>query len=508
MSEKAHSTAAGLDGDTSVSPGALGAIDRFRTLKALVYGDFILDRYVDGVIERISPEAPVPVLHATTEKITLGGAGNVVANVIALGGTAIPVSVIGNDLAGKAVTGLLNELGADTASLVTSADRMTSSKSRFRALSQQILRFDEEQVAPLAPLDREKAAAAFRESLADVDIVILSDYGKGALLDGVAEALIEACREAGKPVVVDPKGRDFARYARATAISPNRKELGEASGLPVGSDDEVETAARALIETCGFEFVLATRSEKGMSVVEADAATHIRSEAREVFDVSGAGDTVVAAFALALASGLGRSQAASVANTAAGIVVAKRGTATVSAEELVAALFKGQPVAHSERSVVDRETAARIVEAWKREGLSVAFTNGCFDILHVGHVSLMQQARATADRLVLGLNSDASVRRLKGSSRPVNNERDRAFLLSAMAAVDLVVVFEEDTPLALIDALRPDVLVKGADYTVETVVGADIVMGYGGRVVLADLMAGKSTTNIIRQSAALAKADQ
>ncbi|MCB1972031.1 MAG: D-glycero-beta-D-manno-heptose-7-phosphate kinase [Geminicoccaceae bacterium] len=508
MNERANFAGPDAGEGAVTESDALGALDRFRNLKVLVYGDFILDRYVDGVIERISPEAPVPVLHGSAEKITLGGAGNVVANVIALGGTAIPVAVLGNDLAGKAVTGLLAELGAYTGAIAVSAERMTSSKSRFRALAQQLLRFDEERIAPLSAADRATAVASFRERLVEADVVILSDYGKGSLLDGVPATLIAACREAGKLVVVDPKGRDYTRYSGATAVSPNRKELGEATDLPVTSDEEVEAAARALIASCGLDFVLATRSEKGMSVVDAGTATHIRAQAREVFDVSGAGDTVVATFALALASGLDRSAAASMANAAAGIVVAKRGTATVGREELVAALFKGQPVTHSARSVVDRATAAGIVSAWKHEGLSVAFTNGCFDILHVGHVSLMQQARATADRLVLGLNSDASVRRLKGSSRPVNNERDRAFLLAAMAAVDLVVVFDEDTPLALIEALRPDVLVKGADYTVETVVGADVVMGYGGRVVLADLMAGKSTTNIIKQSAALAKADE
>ncbi|RUY61932.1 D-glycero-beta-D-manno-heptose 1-phosphate adenylyltransferase, partial [Mesorhizobium sp. M7A.F.Ca.CA.001.05.1.1] len=337
----------------------------------------------------------------------------------------------------------------------------------------------------------------FRAALAHADIVILSDYGKGILLDGVAGDLIAICREAGKPVLVDPKGRDYARYAGATAITPNRKELGEAVGHAVFADDEIVAAARQLISAHGFDFVVATRSEKGMSVVGPDEARHIATQAREVFDVSGAGDTVIASFALALAVGADTVMAASIANAAGGVVVGKRGTARLTVEELTGALFRSHgPTAHKD-AILDATSAARMVAAWKEEGLSVGFTNGCFDILHAGHVSLLHAARSQCDRLVLGLNSDASVRRLKGAGRPVNDQHDRACVLAALASVDAVVVFEEDTPLALIEALLPDILVKGADYTVDTVVGADVVQKAGGRVVLVDLVAGKSTTNTI-----------
>ncbi|HWK67146.1 MAG TPA: D-glycero-beta-D-manno-heptose-7-phosphate kinase [Rhizobiaceae bacterium] len=475
----------------------LTAIDRFREATVLVVGDFILDRFVRGVIERISPEAPIPVLHGRDETLTLGGAGNVISNIVSLGGTAVPIAAIGNDAAGRTILAALENQGVDVSGILTDPSRMTSSKSRFSALNQQVLRFDEEEIRPLSGDHRQAIIERFRKHLSRADIVVLSDYGKGMLLDGVAAELIGLCTEAGKRVIVDPKGHDYSRYAGATVVSPNRKELGEAVGRPVADDEQVVRAARQLIDAHGFEFVLATRSEKGMSVIGKEDARHIPTQAREVFDVSGAGDTVVASFALSLAAGLDRQAAAAIANAAAGVVVGKRGTARVSSEELMAALFRSDATSHSERSVVDLDTAEQIATAWRREGLSVAFTNGCFDILHTGHVSLIQQARATADRLILGLNSDASVRRLKGESRPVNTARDRAFILSALAAVDLVVVFDEDTPLTLIERLRPDVLVKGADYTVETVVGADIVRAYGGRVVLARLVDGKSTTGLI-----------
>ena len=409
---------------------------------------------------------------------------------------AIPVSVIGNDQAGENLMRMLKELGVDTGGLASDRDRMTSSKSRFSALNQQVLRFDEEEIKPMGD-GAGDADPAFPCALTRADIVILSDYGKGILLDGVAGELIAICRDAGKPVLVDPKGRDYAHYAGATAITPNRKELGEAVGRAVFADDEIVAAARELISAHGFDFVVATRSEKGMSVVGADDARHIATQAREVFDVSGAGDTVIATFALALAAGADRVQAAFIANAAGGVVVGKRGTARLTVEELTGALFRSHgPTAHKD-AILDAASAARMVAAWKDEGLSVGFTNGCFDILHAGHVSLLHAARSQCDRLVLGLNSDASVRRLKGPGRPVNDQHDRACVLAALASVDAVVVFEEDTPLALIEALLPDILVKGADYTIDTVVGADVVQKAGGRVVLVDLVAGKSTTGTI-----------
>lgn len=485
----------------AVSDRIREAVERFGALRALVVGDFILDRFVHGVIERISPEAPIPVLHGQGEKLTLGGAGNVVANLVSLGADVTPVSVVGDDPAGRLLLSMLVAEDVVTGAVQQSAGRITSAKSRFSALNQQILRFDEEEVRALQADERAVLLHGFREMLAAADIVVLSDYGKGVLADGVAAELIAACRAANKPVLVDPKGRDYSRYAGATAVTPNRKELGEAVGHAVQSDAEIEAAARSLIAAHGFDFLLATRSEKGMSVVEPAAARHIATQAREVFDVSGAGDTVIAAFALALAAGLDRGAAAEVANAAAGVVVGKRGTARVSPAELLDALARREGHMRLSDGIVTAEHAAERAASWRRSGLTVGFTNGCFDLLHAGHVALLQQARAACDRLILGVNSDASVRRLKGAGRPVNGEQDRAFVLSALAAVDLVVVFDEDTPLELIRAVRPEVLVKGADYTVDQVVGADIVQADGGRVVLVDLVHGRSTTAMLRRMA-------
>lgn len=473
------------------------AITRFSGVTVLVVGDLILDRFVNGVIERISPEAPIPVLHGRGETMALGGAGNVVSNIVSLGGKAICISAVGDDAAGANIVRMLGDCGIHGDGVARTAGRMTSSKTRFSALNQQVLRFDEEEVRALQGAERAALLERFRTALASADIVILSDYGKGVLLDGVAAELISICRQAGKPVLADPKGRDYARYAGATAVTPNRKELGEAVGRAVFTDAEVEAAARELIGLHGLDFVVATRSEKGMSVIDATGAHHISTQAREVFDVSGAGDTVIASFALSLASGCDRAAAAAIANAAAGVVVGKRGTASLSADELSGALLRSQGAVAHKDAILDADAAQRMVTAWRREGLSVGFTNGCFDILHAGHVSLLHAARAQCDRLVLGLNSDASVRRLKGEGRPVNDQHDRACVLAALASIDAVVVFEEDTPLRLIEALKPDILVKGADYTVDQVVGGDVVQAYGGRVVLVDLVAGKSTTGTI-----------
>lgn len=477
------------------------AVARFGEARVLVVGDFILDRFVHGVIERISPEAPIPVLHGRGEKLALGGAGNVVANIVSLGGTAIPVAVVGDDFAGRTIRAMLEAEGIDAGSVHTAPGRVTSAKSRFSALNQQVLRFDEEEIRPLAPAERGVLVERFRLALAGADIVVLSDYGKGVLSEGVAAELIRAGRAAGKPVLVDPKGRDFSRYSGATAVTPNRKELGEAVGRAVFSDEEVTGAARELIAAHGFDFLLATRSEKGMSVVDPYSARHIATQAREVFDVSGAGDTVIASFALALAAHLDRHTAAEVANAAAGVVVAKRGTARLSAAELLDALARSTGHMRLSAGIASADVAAELATAWKREGLKVGFTNGCFDLLHAGHVALLQSARAACDRLILGVNSDDSVRRLKGAGRPLNGEEDRAFVLSALAAVDLVVIFREDTPLELIRKVRPDVLVKGADYTIDQVVGADVVQADGGQVVLVDLVQGRSTTGMLRRIA-------
>jgi D-beta-D-heptose 7-phosphate kinase/D-beta-D-heptose 1-phosphate adenosyltransferase len=486
-------------------PDPADSVAAWRGAPVLCIGDVMLDHFVYGEVERISPEAPIPVLRVVRESRTLGGAGNVVRNLDALGAAPGFLSVVGDDAAGSEVAGLVAQsVGVAAADgLIVEPGRVTSLKTRYIAAHQQMLRADRERAAPLAESTRERLLRRIADAVPRHAATIVSDYAKGVLADGVAEAVIAAARAAGRPVVVDPKGTDYGRYRGATLLKPNRGELARATGgLPVSTEGEVVAAARALIERHGFGALLVSLSQDGMVLVEAESgAVHVLpAEAREVFDVSGAGDTVVATVAAALAGGLGVAEAARLANAAAGIVVGKVGTAVAYAEELVTALAAAgrshvEPIAA--RKILTLPLALDAVARWRRQGLRVGFTNGCFDILHPGHVALLAQARRACDRLVVGLNSDASVKRLKGPSRPVQPEGARAEVLASLASVDLVVLFEEDTPMAVIEAIRPDVLVKGADYRIDQVVGADFVQSYGGTVLLADLVAGHSTTATI-----------
>jgi D-beta-D-heptose 7-phosphate kinase / D-beta-D-heptose 1-phosphate adenosyltransferase len=464
----------------------------------LCVGDVMLDRYVYGTVDRVSPEAPIPVLRIQRETSMIGGAGNVAANVVALGASCAFVSAIGDDAAGAAVRELAEKQLGGASGILIEPRRRTTVKTRFVA-GQQLLRADSETVAPVAPAWRGALLDEVRKTAGKAGAMVLSDYGKGVLTDDFLAEAIAIGNAAGLPVVVDPKGSDYRIYRGATAVTPNRKELAQATGLPTGSDDEVVAAGRHLIETCGVGAVVATRSERGMTVVSAGGeVAHLPALAREVFDVSGAGDTVVAVLAAALAAGAPLTEAARIANLAAGIVVGKVGTAVVRLPELLAELHERE-WREGEAKTVPVESAQERVARWRRQGKRVGFTNGCFDLLHPGHLSLLNQAKAACDRLIVGLNSDESVGRLKGPTRPVQSEGARAAVLAALAAVDLVVIFGEDTPEALIRALRPDVLVKGADYTVANVVGADFVQSYGGSVVLAELVAGQSTTNTIKK---------
>lgn len=477
------------------------SVAALRDVTVLCAGDVMLDRFVTGTVDRISPEAPIPVLRVTRETAMLGGAGNVVRNLVGLGARTLFLSAVGDDAPGHAVAAMLGGLDGVTPVLEVERGRQTAIKVRYIAGGQQLLRADQETVAAIAPAREAALADAAERALAGggIGVMVLSDYGKGVLTDTLIARLIALAQAHGVPVVVDPKGADYGRYRGASLVTPNRKELHEATALPTGSDAEVETAARAVVDRCGVAGVLATRSQDGMTLLDGTGAVHhLAAEAREVFDVSGAGDTVVATLAAALAAGLAVADAAALANVAAGIVVGKVGTAAVHAVELENAL-RHQDLEDAEAKILPLERAVERSEGWRRRGLSVGFTNGCFDLLHPGHLALLRQARAACDRLIVGLNSDASVQRLKGPTRPVQSESARSAVLASLSMVDGVVIFSEDTPLRLIETLRPDVLVKGADYTVETVVGADLVLGWGGKVVLATLEPGQSTTNTIRR---------
>jgi D-beta-D-heptose 7-phosphate kinase/D-beta-D-heptose 1-phosphate adenosyltransferase len=470
------------------------ALDRLAGARVAVIGDVMLDRYVYGEAERISPEAPVPVLRVREENEMLGGAGNVLRNLAALGAKAACLAAVGEDDDGKRVGELLAREPGVSPAIVTAAGRTTIRKTRFVAGGHQLLRVDRERVEALPAAAERQAMASIEAVLAGAKAVVLSDYGKGLLSAPVIAAVLAAAARLKVPVLADPKGRDFAKYRGAALVTPNRKELGETADLPAGTDAEIEAAARAVRERSGIAAVLATRGAQGMTLLDATGAVHhIAAEAREVFDVSGAGDTVIATVAAGLAAGLPLLDAVRIANCAAGIVVGKAGTAVAYPAEIRMALER-QELRAAEEKFASREGAVERAALWRRRGLRVGFTNGCFDLLHPGHIHLLKQARAACDRLVVGLNSDASVKRLKGNGRPVQGEAARAAVLAGLADVDLVTVFGEDTPEALIAALRPDVLVKGADYTMDTVVGADLVKSYGGRVVLAELLPGHSTS--------------
>lgn len=474
-------------------------VPRLASARVLCVGDVMLDRFVYGHVDRISPEAPIPVLSVEREIAMLGGAGNVLRNLVGFGAHPEFVSVVGRDAAGREIATLVGQLANVEPHLLIDARRETTIKTRYVAGSQQLLRADRETVNEVTPAIADDIARVVAAAITDCGVLVLSDYAKGVLTPPSITAMIAAAHRAGKPVLVDPKGYDYTRYRGATLLTPNRRELAEAVQLPTGTPAEVVAASTKLIKLCQLEAVLCTLGADGMSLVLRSGESHLLpAVAQEVFDVSGAGDTVVATLAASLASGLSMLDAARLATVAAGIVVAKVGTAVAYADDLVRALHH-EDIATGERKVMTLPQAIDTVEKWRRQGLRVGFTNGCFDIIHPGHVSLMSQARAACDRLIVGLNSDASVRRLKGEGRPVQTEAARAAVLSSLASVDQVVIFAEDTPLALIEALKPEVLVKGADYTVDKVVGADLVRGWGGRVLLADLTPGQSTTATIKR---------
>ena len=486
--------------DVSPDDAALSnAVRRLARTSVTVIGDVMLDRYIYGVVDRVSPEAPVPILRVERETAMPGGAGNVVRNLTALGAAVAFVSVVGDDQAGSDLTGLVGgQPGIEPWMLIEGA-RTTTVKTRFVSQGQQLLRADREQNQPISAKLAERMLRIAGDTLAATSVTVLSDYAKGVLSGDIPAQLIAAARQAGRPVVVDPKGRDFARYAGADVITPNRRELAEATGMPVDEEADLVLAAKHVRELHGFGAVLVTRSEDGMTLVDADGAHHFPAEAIEVFDVSGAGDTVVATLAAGLAAGLDMKVAVRLANIAAGVVVGKVGTAVARGEDLLRVLT---PQVSTLRKIVTRDAAAEQVERWRRKGWRTGFTNGCFDLLHPGHVHLLEQARGQCDRLVVGLNSDASVRRLKGKTRPIQQEAARAAVLASLSAVDLVVIYDEDTPQETLEALRPDLLVKGADYTIDRIIGADLVQSWGGKVWLAELLNGYSTTATVRKLSA------
>lgn len=493
--------------DTHTADSLLKSFDKTHIL---VIGDVMLDRFVSGHVDRISPESPVPVLAVKREESMLGGAGNALSNLAGLGAQAHLISIIGDDTEGAELYENIEKLGFSAEYLVIDSTRPTTVKTRYLAGHQQLLRSDYEDSSAISSEIETKVLEAAKAPLKDANAMILSDYGKGLLTPSLTQALIEAAKASDIPVIVDPKGTDFSKYRGAAAVTPNKKELADATNMPVGSDDEVIAAANHLIETCGVESVIATRSAEGMSVIQKDAApAHIPTQDIEVFDVSGAGDTVIATIAAALGAGGDLVEAAKLANLAGSIVVTKVGTAPIRAEELLNAAAENTSQSGADRSrrgaVMDWDAMAEQIQRWKARGLKVGFTNGCFDIIHYGHVTYLNDARDHCDRLVMGLNKDSSIRILKGEGRPVHDEQSRAAVLAALGSIDAVVLFGADQPgddntaIALLEALKPDIYFKGGDYTVDQIPEAPTVMKNGGEVNVMPVYDGHSTTNSIKK---------
>ncbi|MDI1308276.1 MAG: D-glycero-beta-D-manno-heptose-7-phosphate kinase [Methylotenera sp.] len=465
----------------------------------LVIGDVMLDRYLMGNVNRISPEAPVPVVLLRQSEDRAGGAANVAANLSGLGLHTEIIGCIGDDATGKMLKHLIADSGIVIANMMTSKLRPTVSKTRVMSGNQQIVRIDDESAAAFSAEENSQLLDHVTQAMNNNPaMVILSDYAKGVLSDSTCTAIIEHCKKLNIPVIADPKGRDYSKYKGASTLTPNKKETAEACGVDINETDALLKAAEQLKKSLDLDFLAVTRGEEGISLIDEKQIQHIPATAKKVFDVSGAGDTVIATLAAGLVHGLNPHDALQLANIAAGIVVGKVGTVPVSQAELLKTLVSEDGQSQIDK-ICDLAQLAELVSLWKTNQQKIVFTNGCFDLLHAGHVTYLEAAKKTGDKLILGLNTDRSVSALKGPTRPVVHEGDRARVLAALASVDAVILFDEDTPLQLIDAIRPDVIVKGDDYTEDQVVGGTEVKSWGGSVKLIPLVQGRSTSNIIKK---------
>ena len=467
----------------------------------LVIGDLILDSYVSGEVERISPEAPIPVLNARSTHQKLGGAGNVAANLRAMDAEVELIGVTGDDSRGRRVIGMLDELGVITSGCVTDGGRPTTEKTRMTTGAQQVLRVDWEDTRAIDEELARRIVTDLPERIARANAVILSDYGKGLLTRLVLAGAIQIARQKGVPVLVDPKGSDYARYKGATLITPNRKEAEEALGRRLAELRDLPAAASELIRLGDLSAAVITLGAQGMFVMtRAGEALHVPTVAREVFDVTGAGDTVIAHLALALGAGLPLPTGVHLANHAAGIVVGKPGAASVTRNELRESLDTHERGVRAPKKVVRGAELDQLLASWRTSGKRIVMTNGVFDVLHVGHADYLRFSRSRGDVLIVAVNDDASVKRLKGPTRPVNGLEDRMELLAALEMVDAVTLFTEDTPANIVERVTPNVLVKGEDWRDKGVVGREWVEAHGGEVVLAPLVPGRSTTAILERA--------
>ena len=470
---------------TMASADLSEAVRTLRRASVLVVGDAMLDRTVYGTVTRISPEAPVPVLTVDREVATPGGAGNVVRNLTALGASVAFLSVVGDDQAGSELTGLIGGQPGVEPWLLVQGGRATTTKTRFIAAGQHLMRADHEVARPIHPRLADRMVRIAQDTIAATKVMILSDYGKGVLAGDVPQRLIAAARAAGRRVVVDPHGGEHGTYAGADLITPNRAELRAATGMEIESEAGLVAAARSLMQRHAIAAVLVTRGREGMTLLEGTEVHHFHAEAMEVADVAGAGDTVAALIAAGMAAGLPLPVAARLSNMAAGLVVGKVGTAVARDADILESLGAERGAL---RKIVTRLRAAEQAERWRRHGWRVGFADGSFDLLSPGHLHMLEQARRWCDRLVVGVRSDEAIRRLKGPTRPVQAEAVRAAALASLSSVDLVTSFEDDGLLPLVEAVRPDVLIKGADHRLEEVVGASLAQEWGGVIRLAALL--------------------
>lgn len=466
--------------------------------RIVVVGDVILDRYLWGTVDRISPEGPIPILQLEREEQRPGGAANVAMNLVALGADAACAGAIGDDIAGRLLVDVLKAAGVDVSAVVIDPSRPTPTKTRcIGGSQQQMLRIDRESSSAIAPHTGRELADRIDDQIAKADLVIVSDYAKGSMTGDVLAAAMSAARNRAKPVIVGPKGADFSKYRGCSAVVPNLKELAVATAMALSTDFDVVAAADALLKSIGCEFIVVTRGEDGMTLVRRERAPfHVRSRSRHVFDVTGAGDTALATLGLALASDASPDEAVHLANVAGGLAVKEVGVAAVTRAELLDDL--GEAALRPAKIGTVHELMSRLRQHRDRRE-TVVFTNGCFDVLHVGHLRTLRHAKAQGDVLVVAINSDASARRLKGPHRPIVTQEERAEVLAALEDVDYIVIFEEDTPSQLLERLRPDVLVKGGDYQLDEVVGADLMTAWAGRISVAPVVAGVSTTELVKR---------
>lgn len=472
-------------------------LEQMRSAQAVVVGDVMLDRFVHGNVSRVSAEAPIPVLAHGQESAMLGGAGNVARNIAALGAAVILIGITGADGAAKDILSLLDHEPLIEPFLIVDPERRSTVKMRFLAAGQQLLRVDTESAVAASGDVEARLMTAIGQAAAEAAVILISDYGKGVVTPGVIAACLEAAKTSGAPIIVDSKAHGFAHYGSVDLVKPNAAELGRATNLPTDTDVEVERALERALGACDAKAILVTRAARGLSLgIRGQKVRHASRPPPEVFDTAGAGDTALAALGMALAVMQSFEDAAELALLASNLVVQKAGVATVSPKELLEEARAAQRLPTDSKIVTSEEMPARVAR-WRAEGLRVGFTNGCFDILHPGHIGYLGQARTWCDRLIVGLNTDDSVRLSKGEERPVNDLKARAIVLAGLAAVDLVVAFPEATPINLIMAARPDVLIKGSDYTLDGVVGRAEVEGWGGEVRLADFMEGHSTTSTL-----------